>query len=573
MAPRYFVGIASVAWAAGSAPARAACTITDLAPTGVVPVPMLGPEFSFVATHDCVTLAFLAEGGTVTKTPVQRGVTPGAGLRYVVTLSGAEWAAVTDATNETLTWSIVGTTAGGESTRTTTTNALDLDGDGIERPHDCDDADSSALRCSLALDDYDLWIETSPGQQISTWDMQVPDLTGDGTADLLLANFALDDEGAVFILDGTAPPTNVEDGIPVRSRARDKGFGENYDTGDADGDGFADLLVSAPRNAVPTVYLFHGPITAETDSGGAHGSLLVQSGDFVADIGLVTDHDGDGSSDIAVGLSSFGDEQQGAVVVAAGIGEGMAPLSAESTHVYRGTRNLAGLGEQVVDVGDIDGDGVSELAIGASSSRRLFGVSVYVVPGGGAPGSYAVDDVASATLEEAYERWTLLGHRILGPDYDGDGLSDLVVSAPFRNVEWDDYAGAVFAFLGPVTGALTPDDAPIRWEGRDEESVNLGRGVADGDADGDGQTDLVMTSAGTHAAFLQLGLATGVVESNLLVPLETGSFGDVWIDGSAFIPDWTGDGKDEIAFGLTNQAGPGGVPIGGEYIFFSDRLY
>jgi len=46
------------------------------------------------------------------------------------------------------------------------------------------------LRCSLALDDYDLWIATSPGQLISTWDMEVADLTGDGTADLVLANFA-----------------------------------------------------------------------------------------------------------------------------------------------------------------------------------------------------------------------------------------------------------------------------------------------------------------------------------------------------------------------------------------------
>jgi hypothetical protein len=231
------------------------------------------------------------------------------------------------------------------------------------------------------------------------------------------------------------------------------------------------------------------------------------------------------------------------------------------------------LGETVVDVGDLDGDGVSELAIGAGSSRRFFGVSVYVVPGGNAPGSYAVDDVASVTLEEDYERWTALGQCVLGTDYDADGLADLVVSAPYRNVAGNDYAGAVFAFLGPVTGALTPSDATIRWEERDGESVNLGRSVSDGDADGDGQTDLLMTSYGTHAGYLQLGLATGVVGSNRLVPLDTDSFGRVWIDGSAFIPDWTGDGKDELAFGLTNQAGRGGVPIGGEYVFFSDSVF
>ncbi len=59
-------------------------------------------------------------------------------------------------------------------------------------------------------------------------------------------------------------------------------------------------------------------------------------------------------------------------------------------------RELDGLGYAIADLGDTSGDGIGDIAL----SAYYFGDGgiVYVLEGGGAPGTYEVDEAASATL-------------------------------------------------------------------------------------------------------------------------------------------------------------------------------
>jgi hypothetical protein len=115
----------------GSGAAQAACEITNLAPTGVLPTTPSQP-FSFVATNDCTMLAFRAMSGAITKTP-RAGMMLGTDRRrYTVSLTMSEWNAIASSTEPTLEWSVSGRFAG-MTTRVQTTNELDFDADGWTR--------------------------------------------------------------------------------------------------------------------------------------------------------------------------------------------------------------------------------------------------------------------------------------------------------------------------------------------------------------------------------------------------------------------------------------------------------
>src|SRR4029453_1758706 len=102
---------------------------------------------------------------------------------------------------------------------------------------------------------------------------------------------------------------------------------------------------------------------------------------------------------------------------------------------------------------DMNADGIDDLA--------LLGDAVYLIDGGSAPGTYAVDVAASAVLTGPEDSG--FGYPIKSVDYDGDGTLDLVVGAgqartPRREPPG---LGKVFAFLGPLSGSLDGRDAAV----------------------------------------------------------------------------------------------------------------
>jgi hypothetical protein len=137
--------------------------------------------------------------------------------------------------------------------------------------------------------------------------------------------------------------------------------------GDVDGDGVPDLAVGAPWQEVEGL---SGQGQAFVFSGGT-GALLrtlndprpQENAQFGSTLVGVGDVDGDGVSDVAVGVwrqEVEGSSVQGQAFVFSGA-SGQPVLTLTKPYPRRGT----GFGSALAAVGDVDGDGVPDLTVGA----------------------------------------------------------------------------------------------------------------------------------------------------------------------------------------------------------------
>ncbi|QDU65223.1 integrin alpha [Engelhardtia mirabilis] len=213
-------------------------------------------------------------------------------------------------------------------------------------------------------------------------------------------------------------------------------------------------------------------------------------------------------------------------------------------------------GESIAFVGDLDGDGLSELAVGApgkqSSSTQTVGtVSLFSGANGRELG------VAFGALAG-----TGFGARIApSRDLSGDGVPDLLVGAPD--------ADRVVAIDGASFAAGNP--APL-WSNDGEPNGQFGRALDSiGDQTGDGVPDLAVGApfgGGDIAGFgpgqvWLLSGATGRSFGVLSAPgADNGSFG--W--SLANVGDVNGDGRDDLAVGAPLDDGVA-TAVGAVYLF------
>ena len=152
--------------------------------------------------------------------------------------------------------------------------------------------------------------------------------------------------------------------------------------GDLDGDGVTDLAVGASyddtgggfgRGAAYVLLLnSHGTVKRSqkiaSDTGG--GPTLATGGRFGTSVSALGDLDGDGVSDLAVGAQEddTGGNERGAVYVLLLNSDGTVKNSQKIASDTGGGPTLANrdlFGKSVSSLGDLDGDGVVDLAIGA----------------------------------------------------------------------------------------------------------------------------------------------------------------------------------------------------------------
>ncbi len=357
------------------------------------------------------------------------------------------------------------------------------------------------------------------------------DLDGDGQADLALgaegydaeSGDALANAGAVYLVWGPVE-SGIDDVADVSLRlvgAQGSFAGLSVGAaGDMDGDGLADLIVGAPatetfRGVSPRIHFVLGPSgTGELELDTVptwHGDHAVEAlaGWSVDGCG---DVDGDGLSDVVVGAP--GDASQtGEVVILTG-----AEVSGETspvwTTVLNGDQADDGVGETVKAAGDVDGDGLGDFLVGAQREGSDDRGTVWLVLAADlTEGVSSLDGVGLAF--RGLEPGQRVGSGLEVGDLNGDGLRDLVLGAAGLEDGDGNSNGGFLLVEGGSAARVSGDLAQVTTQVTgDEPAQGLGTEVTVGDVDADGRDDMVLKVRKSEL----VGSADNVVV--LLGPLE-----------------------------------------------------
>jgi len=300
------------------------------------------------------------------------------------------------------------------------------------------------------------------------------DVNGDGIPDFIVGAPS-NDYAVVFSgLDGSTLLT-------VRSQYGSEYFGAAVDgVGDLNGDGYGDFAVGATYGQDPwgnptgSAYVFSG-----IDGGTIYyfytGNYREDFGCSVAGVGDVS---GDGVPDILIGAQNGYDwygYQSGAAYLISG-------ADGSNPYVFFGDSSGSQFGKSVDGTGDVDGDGLPDIVVGApyeyNSATGAYGM-VRVLSG------YSGSVLHTAKAAEGQD---LLGDSVSGAgDLDSDGYAEWIAGAP----------------SGMAADGKTQTGVVVAWSGKDGEPIFSVSGVnageyfgaavaAAGDTNEDGRDDFIV---------------------------------------------------------------------------------
>ncbi len=515
----------------------------------------------------------------------------------------------------------------------------DSDGDGMGNPCDSDDDNDG-----IPDDDGDgTWDPCTNGATSDCDDncTYVPnpdqaDQDGNGVGDACdYTRIDLNGDTDDYVLYGTDRLDNL---------------GRTVARGDVNGDGIEDLVVGAPsangppgdqRDFAGEVYVVFGPISGgeqDLSVDTEHADVTIW-GEHVEDLFgqalAVGDVNGDGKDDIVVGASQArcvgaaldedgdgtddADTHCGRVYVFYGRESWAAEIDTENDSTasdakdnpqnvdafFAGQRGGVGLGRTLA-LGDINGDGILDIAMGQPSYRE-YDDSGHLVTTGGVSVAFGSANLPYRTNYKAFpsgrtdpdlfvkggEESDFAGRVVGFGDVDGDGVDDLLVGARAADGPGNSASGCgqlhiVFGDSGLSSGTvrdLGTDPDPYIY-GVDPND-NLPTSVCTGDLDGDGKDDILIGVTGGAGpsngrfsggeAYVVLGRDRASWQTD---EVDTLAATRIWgrHEGDSFgqactIGDLDGDGSMELAVSALYSEGPiqPGRTDAGEVVILSWR--
>ena len=313
--------------------------------------------------------------------------------------------------------------------------------------------------------------------------------------------------------------------------------------GDVDGDGVGDVAVGAGRSG--RAYVITGDtVTILQDIASPMPGL-----EFGAALAAVGDVDRDGVGDLAVGAPP---EPPIVAPPCPSDAECVDPepvrghvfvISGASAAIVRqwATNEDLDFGRSVSGPGDLSGDGVPDVVVGAPGREEGPGA---VLAYSGADGTVLwsrVEAPASAGQGSAFGRLV-----VVTPDVTGDGVADLLVPASAGRV--DVLSGADGAIVRSLSDP-DPDPAvdPVHGDAANGDRDDFGRAVAAiGDQDGDGVVDHLVGPPGTNQLHLYSG-KDGALLRSIEAPAAAHDKGILTLAAAG---DRDGDGRGDVWIGV-----------------------
>jgi hypothetical protein len=461
-------------------------------------------------------------------------------------------------------WTRLGESAGGRL-GTSVSAAGDIDGDGFAdllagAPRENNGESASGEACLF------LGAASGPGS-VPAWSAagevdpsefgnsvcSAGDFNGDGFGDVVVGAWkhsgGRGEEGAAFAFGGSARPASLHPAwtqdCPLDGAFM--GFAMSS-AGDVNGDGYGDLLVSAPFYwepawAVGRVWLYHGGPAGIGSTPAWDHSGAVDYAYFGYSMGSAGDVNGDGFGDVVISSYYKDGSGNGRVFVYAGSPAGI-PSSPNWT--ITGPQYGDEYGYSVASAGDINGDGYGDIVVGAMAYDHPLadeGAAFLYL------GSRNGLSVTPSWTVEGDQTGAEMGWSVASAgDVNGDGFSDVIVGAERYDHGTDNDAGAAFLYLGGSSGLHPVPD----WTAYGEMGGSLfGNTVASaGDINGDGFSDVVVTAPALGYVYVFEGSPSGLgADPAWGVDIRPSQMGWTFDTNAAAAGDVNGDGFGDLLIG------------------------
>ncbi len=327
---------------------------------------------------------------------------------------------------------------------------------------------------------------------------------------------------------------------------------------------------------------FDGAITYSL-SDDAGGRFLINSGTGQVSVkdALLIDYEANASRDIVVRATNiYGifTEKTFTIDILDGV-DGLIVLDLAALDSKNGTNLTIGIANElagiaVSGIGDVNGDGLEDIAVSAAAANRTY-VVFGKTSGLGASFDLGALDGSNGFQIDAAAGSTLAGITLSGAgDVNGDGIDDFVIGSPYDDPSGRSNAGSSYLVLGKSNFSATLDlgnsaNFALRIDGAkagDQAPYSL---ATIGDVNGDGYDDILIGSArfdsvyGTDsgAAYIIYGKAGGFASpldlANLKVADGVRLVEDAANDLAGFsvssAGDFNGDGIADIIIGVPNK--------------------